>query len=62
MTSYYGSFSEITFSPEDEVKESGQLGEFNFGEDSVEFSFTRNDTLYSGNESSLLIEMGLKKR
>ncbi len=48
IRSQYGTFFQNGFDPSDEVDESGQLGSFNFTQDSVVFNFQRNDTLYSG--------------
>lgn len=33
------------------VDESGDLGQFSFGEKNVEYNFTRNDTVYHGNST-----------
>lgn len=54
LTSYYGEFSETSFDASETVSESGQLGTFEFVEDSVAYSFTRNDTAYVGNVSWIL--------
>ncbi len=56
ITSYYGDFSNNGFSPIETVEESGQLGSMSFGEDSVSYEFTRNDTLYVGSSLWMLTE------
>ncbi|MFK7923175.1 MAG: hypothetical protein AB8H47_14525 [Bacteroidia bacterium] len=48
ITSYYGDFSETSFNATETIPESGQLGSFNFAADSVDYTFTRNDTLFTG--------------
>lgn len=48
ISSMYGEFFENGFNPSETVAETAQLGIFHFMEDSVEYSFTRNDTLYTG--------------
>ena len=48
ITSYYGDFSETSFNTTETIPESGQLGSFNFAADSVDYEFTRNDTLFVG--------------
>ena len=48
ISSYYGDFSNNGFNPTETIEEDGQLGTFNFMEDSVDFNFTRNDTLFAG--------------
>ncbi|WP_107038174.1 hypothetical protein [Brumimicrobium mesophilum] len=35
----------------DRINESGDLGQFNFGKNEVDFNFTRNDTVYSESSS-----------
>jgi len=55
ITSQYGNFTNNAFDPTDEISESGELGTFKFKESTVDFSFTRNDTLYTGNESWTLV-------
>ncbi len=54
IISQYGTFSENSFIPSQKVEELGQLGTFTFGEESVDFNFTRNDTMYSGSSSWVL--------
>lgn len=54
ITSYYGQFSETSFDASETVSESGQLGTFEFIQDSVAYSFTRHDTAYAGNMSWIL--------
>lgn len=54
LTSYYGEFSETRFDASETVSESGQLGTFEFVQDSVAYSFTRNDTAYAGNVAWVL--------
>jgi len=56
ITSDYGevaqnSIGSNTFYPSELVEETGQLGTFSFTENTVDFEFTRNDTLYSGTEN-----------
>ena len=51
ITSIYGEFSENGFSPSETISETGELGTFIFTHDSVDFHFTRNDTIYTGTES-----------
>jgi hypothetical protein len=52
ITSLYASFTANGFgTPTATVSEQGQLGTFNFEEDVVDFSFTRNDTLFAGNST-----------
>ena len=48
ISSLYGEFFESSFSASDKISESGQMGTFHFMEDSVDFNFMRNDTLYAG--------------
>lgn len=48
ISSLYGEFFENGFNPSETVTETTQLGSFHFMEDSVEYAFTRNDTLYTG--------------
>jgi hypothetical protein len=48
--STYGEYSVNGFSSSNTVSETGVLGNFNFLAETVEYSFTRNDTTYSGNE------------
>ena len=50
ITSIYGQFVENGFNPSETITETGALGFFNFSNDAVAFEFTRNDTLYSGND------------
>ncbi len=50
IRSNYGMFSETVFNATESIEESGELGTFNFMEDVVQYSFTRNDTLF--NETS----------
>ena len=47
--SLYGEFFPTGFNPSSNLTEEGALGYFNFNENNVAYSFTRNDTLYSGN-------------
>jgi|TARA_B110000259_G_scaffold166488_1_gene194068 hypothetical protein len=47
--SLYGEFFPTGFNPSSNLTEEGALGYFNFSENKVAYSFTRNDTLYSGN-------------
>ncbi len=54
ITSIYILPPGIGNNPRDKVNEEGSLGTFEFTEDSVHFSFTRNDTLYAGNAAWLL--------
>lgn len=55
ITSYYGEFfSNGGFDPSETILDSGDLGSFNFSENFVDYSFTRNDTLFSGNGSWVL--------
>ena len=49
IESFYGEFSETTFNSSEMVVDSGELGSFLFTQNFVEFNFTRNDTLFSGN-------------
>lgn len=55
INSEYGTFTQSqfgsSFDPFDEVSENGDLGFFEFIESTVDFEFTRNDTMYTGNES-----------
>lgn len=48
ITSYYGEFSTTSFDATEIIADSGQLGSFSFGADSVDYAFTRNDTLFTG--------------
>lgn len=48
ISSFYAKFIENGFVPFETIEESGQLGTFHFKEDSVDFNFMRNDTLYAG--------------
>ncbi|MEL6698532.1 MAG: hypothetical protein AAFP89_19960 [Bacteroidota bacterium] len=54
ITSIYMTPPGMGNNPRDKVNEEGSLGTFEFTEDSVHFSFTRNDTLYAGNAAWLL--------
>jgi len=45
-TSFYGNFIGNRFDVNERVDESGSLGTFTFQDDLVQFSLTRNDTLY----------------
>jgi len=47
--SLYGEFFPTGFNSSSNLTEEGALGYFNFNENNVAYSFTRNDTLYSGN-------------
>ena len=51
ITSLYAEFSENGFDPSETISETGQLGTFTFMQNSVDYTFTRNDTLYSGSKS-----------
>ena len=51
ITSWYGLLDETSFNAEETIEESGQLGTFEFGATSVDFNFTRNDTLYTGSST-----------
>ena len=49
INSYYGTFTPTGgISNLTTVEETGDLGTFSFGEERVNYSFTRNDTLYQG--------------
>ncbi len=48
IISTYGEFAGGSFSGEETITEDGLLGEFTFGESTVDYQFTRNDTLFSG--------------
>ncbi|MGB0839078.1 MAG: hypothetical protein ACPGXL_03000 [Chitinophagales bacterium] len=48
ITSYYGDFSDSGFNPTETIEEAGNLGSFEFTENTVDFEFSRNDTLFSG--------------
>ena len=48
--SSYGEYSVNGFLSSNDVSEKGELGSFNFLAETVEYSFTRNDTTYAGNE------------
>lgn len=54
INSYYGKFSETGQNIFDDKFEKGQFGTFLFKEDVVDYSFTRNDTLYSGSDNWIL--------
>ncbi|HCY82658.1 MAG TPA: hypothetical protein DHV22_14230 [Xanthomarina gelatinilytica] len=48
VNSYYGEFVEIGHNGLDIVEETGDLGQFTFEDfETMEYSFTRNDTIYS---------------
>jgi hypothetical protein len=51
ITSFYATFSGNGSRPIETISEQGQLGNFNFEEDSVTFTFTRNDTLFTGSSA-----------
>jgi hypothetical protein len=51
ITSFYAEFNGNGARPIETISEQGQLGNFNFEEDSVTFTFTRNDTLFTGNSA-----------
>lgn len=51
ITSFYATFSGNGANPIETISEQGQLGNFNFEEDSVTFTFTRNDTLFTGSST-----------
>lgn len=48
IISYYGDFSDSGFNPTETIEEAGDLGSFEFTENTVDFEFSRNDTLFSG--------------
>lgn len=57
INSFYGEFTATGSRPIETIVEQGQLGTFNFDQDSVTFTFTRNDTLFTGNSAwNLLTE------
>ena len=47
--SRYTTFTSTGYGPDLTLTEAGELGYFVFGDENVEYSFTRNDTLFSGN-------------
>ena len=51
IKSIYGTFTGTGFSPTETVEEEGDFGVFSFGVDSVDYSFTRNDTLFSASST-----------
>ena len=51
ITSTYGDFSGNGFDSDTTITETGELGTFMFGDDSVLFNFTRNDTLNVGSST-----------
>ena len=51
INSTYGNFSGNGFDPDTTIEETGELGTFMFGDDSVLFNFTRNDTLNVGSST-----------
>ena len=51
ITSYYGDFSNNGFNPTETVSDAGELGDFTFTQNSVDFNFTRNDTTYTNSSS-----------
>lgn len=55
ITSVYGSFQNTTFVSNSEIRERGNLGVFNFSEETVDYNFTRNDTTYTGNANWNLV-------
>jgi hypothetical protein len=54
--SYYGDFSDNSFNPSETIFEAGQLGTFEFTDNTVGFSFTRNDTTFTGVDSWSIVE------
>jgi len=48
IKSYYGEFTENGHNGLDVLEESDDLGYFNFSNGSMEYNYTRNDTVYSG--------------
>ena len=48
IRSHYGRFSNGGYSFENTVREEGVIGSFSFSRDMVEYTFTRNDTVYEG--------------
>lgn len=54
ITSYYGAFSATGFTASETLTESGQMGTFEFVQDSVAYSFTRNETAYAGHVAWVL--------
>lgn len=55
ITSIYGEFSGNGFNPTQTIRETGALGSFDFSASTVDYSFTRNDTLFSGSAPWTLI-------
>lgn len=51
INSRYGTFTANSFNPTETVSDSGQLGTFLFGEETVDYSFMRNDSLFTGDGS-----------
>jgi hypothetical protein len=51
ITSLYAEFTNNGFNPIETISEQGLLGTFTFDQDSVAFTFTRNDTLFTGNST-----------
>lgn len=51
IRSLYANFTENGFNPIETISEQGQFGTFNFEEGVVDFTFTRNDTLFTGNST-----------
>ena len=54
INSYYGTFTENSQNIIGEKLEKGSLGSFLFKDEVVDYSFTRNDTLYSGTDNWIL--------
>ncbi|MEL6588961.1 MAG: hypothetical protein AAFQ87_04325 [Bacteroidota bacterium] len=48
IESLYGAFTRTTGNATEIVEDAGQLGTMTFEEETVRFTFTRNDTLFSG--------------
>ncbi|MEO9512982.1 MAG: hypothetical protein ABJN84_07430 [Flavobacteriaceae bacterium] len=48
IKSIYGEFFTNGVDPTEVLEEDGDLGTFLFGEETVDFNFVRNDTLYAG--------------
>ena len=51
ISSQYGEFVQNGFIADTTIAESGELGTFDFAKESVAYTFTRNDTSFTGNES-----------
>lgn len=48
INSNYGEYAGGGWIPSDEVRDSGELGTFDFGSEAATYNFNRNDTLYTG--------------